>query len=269
MSRRSAVLTEPWYQAAFGAFYPLLYAHRDDDEARRCVDLLPRLAPLTTGAARTVLDLGCGDGRHLARLREAGVAAVGLDLSLPLLAAARGRGLALVHGDMRRLPVRDGSCGAVLSLFTAFGYFGRDGDAQVAVGVGQALAPGGHWFLDFLDAAGVRAELAGGDVTRERVAGPLRVTETRGLAGRPASVVKQVFLLPVPGEEAAAAALGVGASGLRFSERVALYGPDELDALARGAGLRRVAAAGDYGGAPLGAGPRCLLVYRKEGPACR
>jgi SAM-dependent methyltransferase len=261
-------LAEPWYRVAFGAFYPLLYAHRDEAEARRCLDLLPRLAPLAAPGARTVLDLGCGDGRHLAWLRAAGVPAVGLDLSAALLAAARGRGLPLVRGDMRRLPVRDGGCGAVLSLFTAFGYFGRDGDAAVAAGVARALAPGGHWFLDYLDAPRVRAELAAGEVSRDRVAGPLAVHETRRLDSDPPAVVKAVVLAPRPGAEGEAAGLGVGSGGLRFSERVALYEPAELDALAGAAGLARVAAAGDYDGAPLGSGPRCLLVYRKDGPTC-
>ena len=51
---------------------------------------------------------------------------VGIDLSPELLAAARERRprAALVRGDMRALPLRGGSCAAVLSLFTAFGYFG-------------------------------------------------------------------------------------------------------------------------------------------------
>ena len=49
-----------------------------------------------------VLDLGCGWGRHLALLREAGHDVIGLDLSLPLL--RRSREQAVVAGDMRRLP---------------------------------------------------------------------------------------------------------------------------------------------------------------------
>ena len=54
----------PWFATAFGAHYPLLYRHRDADEAARAVALLPTLAPLH----EPILDLGCGDGRHLALL---------------------------------------------------------------------------------------------------------------------------------------------------------------------------------------------------------
>jgi len=259
---------ESWCTAAFGAFYPVLYAHRDEAEARRCLDLLPRLAPLGAAGAAPVLDLGCGDGRHLALLGAAGLPAVGLDLSASLLRAARSRaaGLALVRGDMRALPFAGGRFGAVLSLFTAFGYFGDEGgDRAVAAGVGRVLADGGHWFLDYLDADRVRAELAAGPLTRERTAGPLAVRETRRLdAG---AVAKDVCLRPLPGREAEAAALDVGADGVAYTEFVRLYGLAELDSLAAAGGLRRVAAAGDYDGAPLGQGPRWLLAFRKEVPA--
>lgn len=278
-------MAEPWYRQAFGAFYPLLYAHRNDDEARRCTQRLPQLAPLTDGRALPVLDLGCGDGRHLPWLRAQGLTVIGLDLSRPLLAAATARAphAALVCADMLHLPCRDGAFGAVVSLFTAFGYFGEGpgagalsaaggggapaGDAAVAAGIGRVLAAGGHWFLDYLDADNVRSELSAGPGSRERTAGPLTVIETRSLDRTGAAVLKDVSLTALPGRQAEADALGVGAGGLAYRERVALYTVAELDRLAAGGGLRRVAAAGDYDGAPLGAGPRCLLVYRKDDPA--
>lgn len=266
-------MAESWYRTAFGAFYPVLYAHRNDEEAKRCLALLPRLAPLVDRRALPVLDLGCGDGRHLSYLSRSGIATVGLDLSRPLLAAAARREPTsnLVRGDMRMLPCRDRAFGAVLSLFTAFGYFGRggtgaagDGDGAVAAGIGRVLADGGHWFLDYLDADRVRGELAGGSPERCREAGPLAVSETRSLNADGLAVVKEVRLTALPGHEAEAAAVGVGPGGLAYREEVALYAPDELDGLAGGGGMRRVAAAGGYRGEPLGAGSRSLLVYRKD-----
>ena len=257
-------MAEPWHETAFGAFYPVLYAHRDAAEARRCLDLLPRLAPLDAVPGGAVLDLGCGDGRHLAQLARAGLPAVGLDLSGALLQAARGCGAPLVRGDMRHLPLRPACCSAVLSLFTAFGYFGAAADGAVVAGIGATLAAGGHWYLDYLDADRVRDELATGPIARERRAGPLVVREERRLAPGGHAVGKQVTLHPDGGQAAAAAALGVGPQGLHYEERVHLYDRRELDDMAGRAGLLRVASAGDYDGAPLGRGPRWLLVYRKE-----
>lgn len=257
-------MAEAWFSVAFGAFYPVLYGHRDAAEAHRCLALLPRLAPLPAAGGAPVLDLGCGDGRHLEPLAAAGLAVVGLDLSAPLLRAARSRPgpLPLVRGDMRNLPFGDGRFAAVLSLFTAFGYFGPDGgDREMVAGIARVLAPGGHWFLDYLDADRVRHDLEPGPRTRQREAGPLRVLETRCLEG--GAVAKAVRLAAVPGREAEAAALGVGPAGVAYTERVALYTLAGLDTLAAGSGLHRVAGAGDYDGAPLGAGARWLLAYRR------
>ena len=227
-----------------------------------------------------MLDLGCGDGRHLPWLRERDLTVIGVDLSRPLLAAAAPRApeVTFVCADMRRLPFRDGAFGAVLSLFTAFGYFGdgdvalaadgtavaEPGDAAVAAGIGRVLAAGGHWFLDYLDGDRVRAALSAGPDARRRVAGPLAVRETRSLDPTGRAVLKDVILTARPDREAEAAALGVGGGGLDYRERVTLYTLVELDRLAAGGGMRRVAAAGDYDGTPLGRGPRWLLVYRKE-----
>lgn len=269
-------MADPWFVTAFGAHYPALYGHRDEVEARLCLDLLPRLAPLSgagPAAGRPLLDLGCGDGRHLAHLASLAVPAIGLDLSPHLLAGARRRlggkrdAAPLVRGDMRRLPFGDGSLGGVLSLFTAFGYFGPlAANGGVVAEIGRVLAAGGHWFLDYFDAGQVRRELepAGVPALRERKVGPCAVTETRRLDSVGGVVLKDVVLTPLPGREDEAGALGVGPAGLRYQEEVALFALDELDALATGHQLDRVAAAGGYEGQPLGGGSRWLLVYRKR-----
>jgi hypothetical protein len=79
--------------------------------------------------------------------------------------------------------------------------------------------------------------------------------------------MKEVRLSALPGREAEAAGLGVDAAGMDYVERVTLYRLDDLDRLAAVAGLARVGGAGDYDGAPLGAGKRWLLAYRKDGRA--
>lgn len=257
---------QPWYQAAFGAHYPLLYAHRDAAEAAQCLTLLPTLAPLGAGP---VLDLGCGQGRHLAILRRQGLAVIGLDLSPDLLRVARQDlpEAPLTRADMRRLPLGERSVSAVLSLFTAFGYFGSVAAHQSVVDdIARVLQPGGHWFLDFLDSDKVAADLAGTDYVTEREIGPLTVHERRRLAEGPRRVIKSVRIEPVAGREEEAAAHGVAVAGLEYSEEVTLLSLAELDELAAEAGLVRAAAAGDYDGGALvpGAGPRWILVYKKS-----
>ncbi len=69
-----------------------------------------------TGAA-PVLDVGCGRGEFLEVLREAGVEARGVDVDLDMVAACRGKGLEVAHGDaieyLRGLP--EGSLGGIIA----------------------------------------------------------------------------------------------------------------------------------------------------------
>src|SRR5688500_1701098 len=62
-----------------------------------------------------VLDLGCGVGHDLARLRERGLTALGIDASEVMLNTAScriGEDVPLLRGDAASLPSKDASIGA-------------------------------------------------------------------------------------------------------------------------------------------------------------
>ena len=62
------------------------------------------------GMGGLVLDLGCGLGFDLARLEQAGVSAVGIDVSLKMLSQAQTSARTrLIAADVTRLPIRDHS----------------------------------------------------------------------------------------------------------------------------------------------------------------
>ncbi|MCI4354671.1 MAG: class I SAM-dependent methyltransferase, partial [Thermoplasmata archaeon] len=68
-------------------YYDRIYASKDyAAEARRLTRLALRLCP----GARTLLDVACGTGRHLATFREQ-FEVQGLDASAPMLRVARRR----------------------------------------------------------------------------------------------------------------------------------------------------------------------------------
>jgi len=260
----------PWYVQAFGGHYPRLYEHRTDEEARRCVGGLPRLAPFGVGP---VLDLGCGAGRHLEPLAGHGVKALGVDLSSALLAEAVARrrtgtvDYELIRADMRWLPLRTAACSAVLSLFTAFGYFGALADHRdLVLEIARVLRPGGHWFFDFFNCELVRSELADGRPReRSRRVGPMIVDERRRLVEAPPRVTKLVRIRPAPGCEDAAIAWQLPTGGLEYREEVAVFSLAELDSLTAECGLTRVAAAGGYDGETFAAesSQRWLLVFQR------
>jgi len=88
-----------------------------------------------------ILDLGCGDGRLTERIAATGASVIGADAAPDLLAAARGRGIAVVRADGHALPFAP-VFDAVFSN-AAMHWMTRP-DAVIA-GVHRALRPGGRF----------------------------------------------------------------------------------------------------------------------------
>jgi SAM-dependent methyltransferase len=81
-----------------------------------------RTDALPSGPAARVLDVGCGDGRHIATAARRGCVAVGLDYDASELRKARtrldGACVDLIVGDATRLPFRDAAFNAVICTET-------------------------------------------------------------------------------------------------------------------------------------------------------
>ena len=108
-----------WYQEWFGEEYLELYAHRDDEEARRQVAFFREHAGRVDGV---VLDLACGTGRHLTELNAEGYDAVGCDLSFTLLRTGIDEygPLPVARADMRALAVRQRQLRRISQLLYQF-----------------------------------------------------------------------------------------------------------------------------------------------------
>ena len=241
----------PWYDAAFEADYVALYPHRDLAAARFEVGGL-----VERGLRGTVLDLGCGFGRHLLALRERGLEAVGMDRSEGLLGLARqleggalrGR---LVRGDFRALPFRERSFDAVVMLFSSFGYFSDAENARVLGECARVLRPGGLFVLDLMNPARVRATLVP-ESQAER--GGRTIVERRSLARDEPRVRKEVTLT------------GGGSPERAWREDVRLYEPGEIAAALAQAGLEPLRTEGDFDGGAYGPEtPRQLVWARRRG----
>lgn len=238
-----------WYARWFGEDYLSLYPYRDEEEARRAVDLV--LSHVDVRPGGRALDLACGGGRHLAALREKGLRAHGLDLSMPLLRRAYERVPSVVRADMRRLPFADGSFDLVTNFFTSFGYFPkRAEDARVVDEVRRVLRPGGAFLFDFLNAEQVRKSLHPHD---EQYVNDRRVVQSRRLLEDGHVVEKRIEI------HSRAATPRV------YHERVRLYDAEDLVGILADHRLETLHRFGDYTGSePAPEAPRVILIGRSH-----
>ncbi|MFT5291215.1 MAG: SAM-dependent methyltransferase [Planctomycetota bacterium] len=242
----------PWFESAFEAGYLDVYAHRSQDAARAEVaGLLERqLVP----AGGCLLDLACGAGRHTLAFLEAGCAVVGLDLSGALLARAqeldggilRDR---LVRGDVRALPFRTGAFDTVAMLFSSWGYFDDDANAEVLEVVARSVAPGGLLLLDLMNADRIRRTLV--PESRDEKGGRVMV-QRRHLGHHGRRVVKHVSVTEADGTERT------------WHEDVRLYGPNELEVLLLARGFRLERLEGDFDGRPFDADAPRMIVWARR-----
>jgi SAM-dependent methyltransferase len=110
---------------------------------------LDRLIKESCPTARTLLDVACGTGAHLAELSRL-YEVEGADLSPAMLAVARGRlpGIPLHQADMRTLDLGR-SFDAVICLFSSIGYVTDPADMRSTVArLAVHVAPGGVLILD-------------------------------------------------------------------------------------------------------------------------
>jgi SAM-dependent methyltransferase len=150
MNQRSA-----WYQdeSFWRTIYPYMFDAKRQARTPKEVDGIIKLLNLQTSDA--VLDLGCGDGRHLIELALRGYRNItGLDSTKYYLdiakerAAAESLSIQFIQDDMRS-PRGEGAYEVVLSLFSSLGYFEKPEDnLHVLQNAYRSLKPGGKLLID-------------------------------------------------------------------------------------------------------------------------
>ena len=236
-----------WYKQWFGEEYLELYAHRDEGEAERHVDFVESLF---AARPRAILDLACGAGRHTAALRRRGHRALGVDLSLVLL--AQPPPLPRVAGDMRRQPFADASFDWVLNFFTSFGYFeGEEENFRVLEEIARVLARDGRFMLDLMNLDATLSQLKEYEARED---GERRVEIRRWWDPQQRRINKRIRIA-VPGREPRT-----------FLESVRAYTLEEVEMGLRWAGLEVTATYGSFAGEAYGRdSERLILVGRRVG----
>ena len=152
----NSIVQDPsWFSKWFdSSFYHQLYANRDENEAKAFIDeLLLELQPVE---AASMLDLGCGSGRHARYLASNGFNVTGIDLASSSIRTAKQskmENLQFYRHDMR-VPFGNDRYDFVFNFFTSFGYFKEDREnLQIVRNIFNSLKPGGMVVFDYMNAA--------------------------------------------------------------------------------------------------------------------
>jgi len=224
-----------WYKDWFNTEeYLNVYRHRNDDDAKRLVNLILSEIPLS-GNAR-VLDLACGAGRHSILFAEKGYRVTAVDLSENLLTVAKkSADTAHVKADFVQCDLRYFSVSAkfdlAVNLFTSFGYFVEDRENFKVFDVSyEHLNPGGYFVLDFFNRNYLEENLI--HETVEESSGETIVQRRSIVDNR---VIKKITILKDGNEK-------------QYHESVRMYGRDELIKAITGCGYEIKNLFGDFEG---------------------
>jgi SAM-dependent methyltransferase len=146
-------LSNDWYleEKFWRKFGPLMFNEETFAEAAGQVGALLELANIKP---RSILDLGCGPGRHALPLATLGYPVTAVDTSAELLRQLNERKQSLpietIQADMREF-VREQSFDLVLVMWTSFGYFEDEADhVRVLENIRQSLTDNGRVVLDLV-----------------------------------------------------------------------------------------------------------------------
>lgn len=142
-----------WFEVWFDSpYYPILYSNRSSEEAGIFLDKLLNVLNLHPGA--TILDVGCGRGRHSIYLSQKNYKVSGIDISTQSILKANeslNPNVEFFVHDMRRL-FRTNYYDCALNLFTSFGYFENDSENLISIqNIAKSIKPSGILVLDYLN----------------------------------------------------------------------------------------------------------------------
>lgn len=149
-----------WYKEWFDTdFYHILYNQRNFREAELFIKNLIAYLNLPEGAS--VLDAGCGRGRHSVMLGELGYKVKGIDLCESNIDFARQFSSEHIDFEVQDMSEPyDGKYDVLLNLFTSFGYFEDDRDhVNTLRMMKDALSLSGLGVIDFMNVTQVKENL--------------------------------------------------------------------------------------------------------------
>lgn len=247
---QSTGIKENWFNDWFDTgFYHRLYAHRDEKEAANFIDEL--VSELQPKPFASILDLGCGNGRHAKQLGAKGFNVTGLDLAHSSIREAKRWETEALHfyrHDMRH-PFGKDYFDYVFNFFTSFGYFTDSENQQVIRNISDSLKVEGKVVVDYMNASFAEKCLVPND---EKEVDGIVYHLTRWADEK--YIYKKIVIDDVqPGEP------------FNYTEKVAKFTVEDFQAMFDKSGLQLKNVYGDYALNDYSAetSPRLILIAQK------
>ena len=241
-----------WYEDWFDTVeYLNVYKHRNDEDAKRLVQLILNNVSLKKGA--DVLDLACGAGRHSILFAKKGFKVTAVDLSKNLLSVAKrsaeeaGADINFIRSDIRDFSISS-KFDLAVNLFTSFGYFRSDeANFKMFRIAADHLNGSGYFVMDYLNKRYIENNLV--PLSEEDIEGG-KIIQERKIEGK--RVIKTIKILK-------------NGSDSEFYESVRMYSIDELKNILSETGFEIKNIYGDSDGKSfdLETSPRIIFIARR------
>ena len=154
---------EDWFINWFNSkYYHILYKSRNKNEASDFIQAI--ISTLSLKSNNSVLDLGCGNGRHSISLSNHFKLVHGIDISSENISIANENekeNLKFFISDMRNFDTNT-KYDYIFNLFTSFGYFKKNEDnIKVLKSCHYHLNKNGLLFIDFLNSEQIKRTING------------------------------------------------------------------------------------------------------------
>lgn len=244
-----------WYETAFSKEYLSIYSHRDENEAKSCVNLISQSISLSDSS--TILDAPCGGGRHAGIFAQNGYKVFGIDLSTDLIRFAHGNKSSdssphYTRSDIRHLPFPAGSFDLTVNLFSSIGYFPSDTEnIDTIKELIRVTKSDGYLVIDFMNAPYVETNLV--PESHKTTSEQIKVHDTRWISNNPKRVNKRTVVEFSDGTERT------------LTESVRLFSREELIYILSDNGMSVIYEFGTYSGDSWSEeSPRIILISKKN-----
>ena len=220
-----------WFINWFNSrYYHILYKSRNKNEASDFIKTI--ISTLSLKSNNSVLDLGCGNGRHSISLSKHFKIVHGIDISSENISLAnenKKENLKFFISDMRNFDTNT-KYQYIFNLFTSFGYFKKNEDnIKVLKSCHHHLNKNGLLFIDFLNSEQIKKTING-------------LKETKNISGIRFNIQKEIIdnyvVKNIVVKDAQAT--------YNFQEKVQLFKIEDFKKMFKISGFEIISTYGDY-----------------------